>query len=89
VGGAAQVGSRPELVGLAGGGDGAGEAEVVSGRVVEQYYDGDMTFYDVALEGVPDPLTLSMKNVVGHAVLERGATARVAWDPRALVLFAD
>lgn len=89
VSGAAQVGIRPELMTLAGEGDGAGEAEVVSGRVVEQYYYGDMTFYDVALEGVPDPLTLSMKNVVGHAVLERGATARVAWDPRALVLFAD
>ncbi|MEM8592395.1 MAG: ABC transporter ATP-binding protein [Pseudomonadota bacterium] len=87
VSGPAQVGIRPELMSLANEGEAA--PALIEGTVAEQYYYGDMTFYDVRLEGAPDPITLSMKNVVGHAVLDRGATAKIAWDPRALVLFSD
>ncbi|MEL6914975.1 MAG: ABC transporter ATP-binding protein [Pseudomonadota bacterium] len=87
VSGPAQVGIRPELMTLAF--EGEQHPAVVEGQVAEQYYYGDMTYYDVRLEGVPEPVTLSMKNIVGRPVLERGAMARVAWDPRALVLFSE
>ncbi|MEO0678553.1 MAG: ABC transporter ATP-binding protein [Pseudomonadota bacterium] len=87
VSGPAQVGIRPELMSLVLGEDPA--TPTVEGTVSEQYYYGDMTYYDVALPGIPGHVTLSMKNIVGRAVLERGATAKVAWDPKALVLFQD
>ena len=32
-------------------------------------------------------MSLSMRNVVGRPVLDRGDRARVAWDARSLVLF--
>lgn len=86
--GQVHVGLRPEMVSLLYDGDTAAGA-TAEGKVAEQYYYGDMTFYDVALEGLATPLTLSMKNVVGRPVLERGAPARIAWDPRALVLLSD
>ena len=46
-----------------------------------------MTYYDIRLDGVPAPVTISMRNLPGRAVLERGARARVAWDASAMVLF--
>jgi spermidine/putrescine transport system ATP-binding protein len=46
-----------------------------------------MTYYDIRLDGVEKPLTLSMKNIMGREVLDRGARARVGWDARSLVLF--
>ena len=86
--GAAEVGIRPEMMSLLFDGQTAGAGQSVSeGKVVEQYYYGDMTYYDVALPDVDQPLTLSMKNLVGRPVLDRGDTARVAWDARALVAF--
>ncbi|MEO0486625.1 MAG: ABC transporter ATP-binding protein [Pseudomonadota bacterium] len=88
VSGAAQVGIRPELLTLLYDAPAPGMS-VAEGEVVEQSYYGDMTYYDVALPGVPEPLTLSMKNTVGRPVLDRGAKAQVAWDARALVLLSD
>ena len=60
---------------------------VAEGRVAEVTYYGDMTYYGVALDGVAEPLTISMRNVTDRPVLEQGEKARVAWDPAALVLF--
>ncbi|MEM6729692.1 MAG: ABC transporter ATP-binding protein [Pseudomonadota bacterium] len=86
--GGATVGIRPEMLTLLYDGE-AGQGSEAQGTVAEQSYYGDMTFYDIAIDGLPEPLTLSMKNVVGRPVLARGASARVAWDPRAFVLFAE
>ena len=55
--------------------------------VKEVIYFGDMTYYDVKLDGVSSPVRLSMRNVPGRPVLDIGARARVAWSPDALVLF--
>ncbi|MEL6690206.1 MAG: ABC transporter ATP-binding protein [Pseudomonadota bacterium] len=85
--GEVQVGIRPEMISLVFDGEEV-KGATAEATVVEQYYYGDMTYYDVALEGVEKPITLSMKNIVGRPVLERGAPARIAWDPRALVLFS-
>jgi spermidine/putrescine transport system ATP-binding protein len=63
------------------------DARVVSGVVEDLAYYGDMTYYDVVLEGSQRAVTISMKNLVGRPVLERGAQTRVSWDPRSLVAF--
>ena len=55
--------------------------------VEEVVYYGDMTYYDVKLDGVATPVRLSMRNVPGRPVLENGTRTRVAWSPDALVLF--
>lgn len=84
--GAASVGIRPEMMTLLYDGQ-TSESAVAEGTISERYYYGDMTYYEVAFDGVAEPVTLSMKNLVGRPVLERGDAARVSWDPRALVVF--
>jgi len=86
--GAAHVGIRPEMMTLLFGGQQT-QGNVAQGTIAERYYYGDMTYYEVTFAGIATPVTLSMKNLVGRPVLERGDTARVAWDPRALVVFPD
>ncbi|MEJ6394969.1 ABC transporter ATP-binding protein [Gymnodinialimonas sp. 2305UL16-5] len=84
--GACAVGLRPETMSLLYEGEVA-RAREVTGVIDEVVYYGDMTYYDVRLDGAPEPLRLSMRNVVGRDVLEVGAQARLAWDPRAMVVF--
>ena len=55
--------------------------------VEEVVYYGDMTYYDIRLDGAPVTMRLSMRNVPGRPVLDIGARARVAWSAEALVLF--
>ncbi|PWE34243.1 Fe3+/spermidine/putrescine ABC transporter ATP-binding protein [Maritimibacter sp. 55A14] len=62
-------------------------ARVAEGSVSEVVYFGDMTYYDVTLDGVAAPVTISMRNLPGRPVLDRGARARVGWDAGAMVLF--
>ena len=56
-------------------------------EVVEVVYYGDMTYYDIRLEGTTELMRLSMRNVFGRPVLDIGTHTRVAWSPGALVLF--
>ncbi len=86
--GAASVGFRPETLTVLFDGD-APRARVVDGVVDEVTYYGDMTYYGIRLPGVEPPMTISMRNLIGRKVLERGEAARVSWDPGALVLFCD
>ncbi len=60
----------------------------VQGRVEEVTYYGDMTYYDIALDGAPRTVSVSARNMPGRPVLERGQRTALAWDPRALTLFA-
>ena len=55
--------------------------------ITEVVYYGDMTYYDIKLDGSDEPLRLSMRNVFGRPVLDIGTRTRVAWAPGALVLF--
>jgi spermidine/putrescine transport system ATP-binding protein len=48
-----------------------------------------MTYYEVRLDGIPEPVTISMKNLAGRRGTERGMRVRVGWDPEALVVFSD
>ncbi|SIO17421.1 spermidine/putrescine transport system ATP-binding protein [Rhodovulum sp. ES.010] len=81
------IGIRPETMSILFEGE-TTDRRVATGIVEDLAYYGDMTYYDVRLDGVDMPMTISMKNLVGRPVLERGTQARVAWDARSLVLFA-
>ncbi len=84
--GAAAVGFRPETLTILYEGQTPLDREA-PGIIEEVVYYGDMTYYDVKLDGVTEPVRISMRNVFGREVLERGARTRVAWSSGALVLF--
>ena len=83
---ATTVGFRPETLTILFEGQQATDRESMA-TVEEVVYYGDMTYYDVALDGADAPLRISMRNVFGRPVLDIGTRARVAWSPGALVLF--
>lgn len=80
------VGFRPEALTMLAPGQPAPDRET-PGVIDEVVYYGDMTYYDVRLDGVDKPVRISMRNVFGRDVLEVGAPTRLAWSPGALVLF--
>ena len=84
--GEATVGFRPETLTLLYEGQTATHREA-AGVIEEVVYYGDMTYYDVRLEGVDKPVRISMRNLFGRDVLAVGAPARVSWSPGALVVF--
>jgi spermidine/putrescine transport system ATP-binding protein len=85
--GEATIGIRPETLAILFEGEET-DRRVTNGVVDEVVYYGDMTYYDVRVDGVERPLNISMKNLIGRPVLEVGAQTRVAWDERSLVLLA-
>ncbi|MCV2881023.1 ABC transporter ATP-binding protein [Actibacterium sp. XHP0104] len=80
------VGLRPETLTIQFNGNQSGE-RIAEGVIEEVVYYGDMTYYDVRLDGAAVPVRISMRNLVGRPVLEIGTRARVAWSAGALVLF--
>ena len=85
-GGEPAVGFRPETLTILYEGQTAQDRES-PGVIDEVVYYGDMTYYDVKLDGVETPVRISMRNVFGRPVLDVGTQTRVAWSPGALVLF--
>ncbi len=80
------IGFRPETLTILFDGQTAPD-RVAEAVVDEVVYYGDMTYYDIRLDGAPEAMRLSMRNVPGRPVLEIGARTRVAWSAEALVLF--
>ena len=80
------IGFRPETLTILYGDQKASDQQA-EGTITEVVYYGDMTYYDVKLDGVDEPVRLSMRNVPGRPVLNIGTRARIAWSPGALVLF--
>ncbi|MBV0890824.1 ABC transporter ATP-binding protein [Paracoccus sp. Z118] len=86
------IGFRPEAATLL-----AANAEAtgrVNGGVIDEVvYYGDMTYYDVimdgsdAYDGIPHEVRISMRNVFGREVPDVGTRVRVSWSPGSLVLF--
>ena len=85
-GGETSVGFRPETLTMLYEGQTTTERET-PGTIEEVVYYGDMTYYDVRLDGVDSPVRISMRNVFGRPVLDIGTRTRVAWSAGALVLF--
>ncbi|OSP55544.1 ABC transporter ATP-binding protein [Pseudoruegeria sp. SK021] len=79
-------GIRPESMSLVFNGE-LPTGKFVDGTVVERAYYGDMTYYEVLLDGGTAPVTCSMKNLVSRPVLDAGARTRLAWEPGALIVF--
>ena len=83
------IGFRPETMTL------LGEAQDAAGRVApgvidEVVYYGDMTYYDIRLDGMAadaEPVRISMRNVFGRDMPPVGTRTRLAWSPGGLVLF--
>lgn len=82
----ATVGFRPETLTILYDGSPATDRESMA-TIEEVVYFGDMTYYDVKIDGSEATVRISMRNVFGRPVLDRGARARVGWSPGALVLF--
>lgn len=83
--GEAVVGIRPETLSILFEGE-TTQRRVIDGVVDEVVYYGDMTYYDVRLDGIEKPLNIAMKNIIGRPVLDVGAPAKVVWDERSLVV---
>lgn len=82
----AVIGFRPETLTILF--DGQTSADRETPAIVEEVvYYGDMTYYDVKLDGCTQTVRLSMRNVFGRPVLDIGTKTRVAWSAGALVLF--
>lgn len=82
----AAVGFRPETLTILYEGSAASDRESMA-TIEEVVYFGDMTYYDVRIDGCESNVRISMRNVFGRPVLDRGERARVGWSPGALVLF--
>lgn len=82
----AAIGFRPETLTILFDGQTAADCETMA-TVEEVVYYGDMTYYDVKLDGTQNAVRISMRNVFGRPVLDIGTRARIAWSPGALVLF--
>ncbi|MCB0079718.1 MAG: ABC transporter ATP-binding protein [Caldilineaceae bacterium] len=81
-----RVGVRPEMMTvLLDAGDKA--AHTIDATVADTAYYGDMTYYSVALPGKDEPVTISMRNTAGRAVLKPGSPARVGFSPDSIVVF--
>ena len=85
-GGEAHIGFRPETLTILFEGQSAQDRESMA-TVDEVIYYGDMTYYDLRLDGTDRDTRISMRNVFGRPVLDIGTRTRVAWSPGALVLF--
>jgi spermidine/putrescine transport system ATP-binding protein len=82
------IGIRPETLAVLFPGE-TTDRRTVDGIVDEVVYYGDMTYYDVRVPGIEQPLNLSMKNMIGRPVLEVGAPTKVIWDERSLVVLGS
>lgn len=86
------IGFRPEAVSLLQAGQTA-TGKVTPGLIDEVVYYGDMTYYDVRLDGsarfdgIARPVRISMRNVFGRDVQDVGTRTRISWSPGSLILF--
>ncbi len=86
------IGFRPEAVSLVRASQTA-TGHITGGVLDEVVYYGDMTYYDVRLDGsarfdgIAHPVRISMRNVFGREVPDVGTRARVSWSPGSMILF--
>lgn len=83
-----QIGIRPEQFSVLND-TGITTDERVSGTVVENYYYGDLTYYDVLVDGIAKPLSISMRNTAGRRVHAVGETVDVGWSDKSMVILCE
>ncbi len=64
----------------------APQSRTTTGTVVNHQYFGDMTYYDVALDGSSKPITISMRNSDSSARFPIGTSVEVGWDGNSLLV---
>lgn len=79
------VGVRPEMFTIVSDDTGA-FARAVKGTVTSTDYYGDMTYYTVMLPQARKPVTISMRNTAGRAVMRAGSEVTVGWGEDSIVL---
>ncbi len=84
-GGAVCVGIRPEQFSVLTD-TGIQTHESLEGVISETYYYGDLTYYDVKLDGLDKPISISMRNTAGRKIHAVGAKISVGWDVKSLVV---
>lgn len=83
--GAVKVGMRPEMLTLLLDKKDKAEFEF-NAEIIESSYYGDMTYYQIAMDGIDDELMVSMRNTAGRVVLQAGDKARVGWGAESLLV---
>ena len=80
------AGIRPETMSILFPGE-PDRDRVAAATIADRAYYGDMTYYEVGLDGLDKTLTISMKNLMGREILEIGTPVRISWREDALVFF--
>ncbi len=78
------AGIRPELLTILF--DEGWPHQRAAGTIADRAYYGDMTYYDVRLEGSGTMVTISMRNTANRPILPVGAQARIGWGAGSVVL---
>lgn len=81
------IGFRPETMTLLTAGQTHNQPRESEAVIDEVVYYGDMTYYDLRLDGAGKVVRISMRNVFGRDVQEVGTRTRLAWSPGSLILF--
>lgn len=79
------AGVRPELMTILGDGETAAENQS-DGVVSEVTYVGELTYYDIKLDGLDKPVVVSMRNTTDRRILADGEKARVGWGAESIIL---
>ncbi|XDZ66938.1 ABC transporter ATP-binding protein [Alphaproteobacteria bacterium LSUCC0684] len=83
--GKVSIGIRPEMLTVLYSSKDKAEIEV-SGTITNTGYYGDMTYYDVAVDGLDREVTVSMRNTAGRRVLDIGEKTRLGLGRESLLL---
>lgn len=79
------AGVRPELLTILFDASEPFEYEA-KGKITGRVYYGDMTYYEVLLDGATKPVTISMRNTAGRTILPEDSEVRVGWDESSVIL---
>ena len=82
------AGLRPELLTLIEAGTQTAD-RVVDGVIAETTYVGELTYYDIALDGLAVPVSVSMRNSSDQRILDPGTKVRLGWTDTSVIVLAD
>ncbi len=60
--------------------------KILTGKVQEVSYSGDMTYYEISLQNLENTISVSMRNTSGRKILEKGELTKIGWNSKSLVL---